>query len=448
MAAARGRTPAPAQGAQRHPDLSPPPRSVQVHHQMESFAVFMCQKCRRPFRVTGEPGLTVKDTEGRLVLTPEVAQTFCWMDPKVMRQQTASGSESFTSPATPSPEDAGDIAAAASVLQHYAADRSGVDHPLCRECAELAIAGLAQKLTAAAADTEVYERQAAQLASWERDAIGADLAQEEAELAALQAEEETLTLHLQKLQEEERQLREEEAQIDAERATLDEREHLFWQEVAAYTVHENQYAEALAGLERKLANAQHDLRILSQTNLLNEAFHMWYDGHYGTINNLRLGRMQSLPVEPNELNAAWGNAALLLNTLARMRALNFKRFRVYPRGTNSTVEKLGSSRTGQAMELWIGAPGFFAGRRHDDAIAGFCACLYELCLDCTMRHPDEGGPPCRIDEDGARVNQLPVRLSANQQTDEKWTRGLKYMLQCLKWALMVTCKYYGDGVRQ
>ena len=48
-------------------------------------------------------------------------------------------------------------------------------------------------------------------------------------------------------------------------------------------------------------------------------FRIWFEGSCGTISGLRLGRTAQQPVEWEEINAAWGQAVLLLSTLARVR---------------------------------------------------------------------------------------------------------------------------------
>jgi len=89
--------------------------------------------------------------------------------------------------------------------------------------------------------------------------------------------------------------------------------------------------------------------VLKKTNLYNDAFHIWHDGHFGTINGFRLGDLPSRQVRSlgvahspltdpawhlltatdrhfqvpwDEINAAWGQAVLLLYTIAKK--LNFK----------------------------------------------------------------------------------------------------------------------------
>ena len=57
---------------------------------------------------------------------------------------------------------------------------------------------------------------------------------------------------------------------------------------------------------------------LRRTNVLNEVFHINCDGVFGVISGFRMGRTSAQPVEWDEINAAWGQAVLLLHTLAQV----------------------------------------------------------------------------------------------------------------------------------
>ncbi len=58
---------------------------------------------------------------------------------------------------------------------------------------------------------------------------------------------------------------------------------------------------------KRSSELQSKIYILQSTNALNDCFHIWFEGHFGTINGLRMGRLSSVPVDWNEINAAWGN---------------------------------------------------------------------------------------------------------------------------------------------
>lgn len=77
---------------------------------------------------------------------------------------------------------------------------------------------------------------------------------------------------------------------------------------------------------------------LKKTNAFNATFHIWHQGHFGTINNFRLGRLPSSPVDWSEINAAWGQAALLLSGMARKINLTFENYKLVPYGNHSHIE--------------------------------------------------------------------------------------------------------------
>ena len=71
------------------------------------------------------------------------------------------------------------------------------------------------------------------------------------------------------------------------------------------------------------------LERLRHTNVYNDAFHIWHEGPFATISGFRLGRTPSCPVEWDEINAAWGQAVLLLHTLAQVHHASIKSRFIY-----------------------------------------------------------------------------------------------------------------------
>lgn len=79
---------------------------------------------------------------------------------------------------------------------------------------------------------------------------------------------------------------------------------------------------------------------MKRTNVYNDAFHIHYDGHFGTINGLRLGRLQSFKVEWEEINAGLGQAVLLLDVLTRRcPSFHFDKFELRPHGSFSFIRE-------------------------------------------------------------------------------------------------------------
>lgn len=47
------------------------------------------------------------------------------------------------------------------------------------------------------------------------------------------------------------------------------------------------------------------LELLKRTNVLTDAFPIWHDGEFGTINNFRLGRLPNVPVSSRSVTAVF-----------------------------------------------------------------------------------------------------------------------------------------------
>ena len=102
------------------------------------------------------------------------------------------------------------------------------------------------------------------------------------------------------------------------RETLLRDESLFAQKYCGYL---RRASEALNRRNSRRKIVALELRRLSRiksAGVFNDAFFIWHYGPFGTINGFRLGRLPQLsrPVDWSEINAAWGQAALLLSTVA------------------------------------------------------------------------------------------------------------------------------------
>eukprot|EP01063_Lacrimia_lanifica_P033587 TRINITY_DN6014_c0_g2_i1.p2 TRINITY_DN6014_c0_g2~~TRINITY_DN6014_c0_g2_i1.p2 ORF type:complete len:435 (+),score=147.16 TRINITY_DN6014_c0_g2_i1:108-1412(+) len=371
----------------------------------------VCQKCRRGFRVLPH----VKLSKG-------ADDSFRWIE------------DTFSEGMSPE-----QLQATASVLYQYAADHVGTNTPLCKECHDDVARGIHDQLKLMGADEAQYECHYRALMEGEGEELGAlrgavgDLEKEEAELEGI----------LAALEAEMRGLEGEAAEAAEARKATHARVDRFWRNTSALRVAEHFLSEELSAVHRQLEITEHSKASAGAANLLNETFNVWHDGHFGTINNLRLGRLPSRPVEQNEMNAAWGYAAQLLDRLLAVWDVVTTRYRVTPKGSFSTVTTVvqPGMKKKEVYELYTGATGLWANTRHDHAIKGFACCVDELCR-CVASHCPAQSIPFQQDED--RIHGLSVKQTANGQTEENWTRALKYMLLNLKWAVAMTAVQDAD----
>ena len=212
------------------------------------------------------------------------------------------------------------------------------------------------------------------------------------------------------------------ARIAAHSATLDQFEHRVW-------LHLNDNARQricedreLNAARQQVASLEDDVERIKRINITNEAFHIWHEGPYGIINGFRLGRLGN-EVEWPEVNAAWGQAALLLATVANKVGFTFSKFRIIPMGSYSKIAKFGQERT--TYDLHFTGGGMFGSFRStfNAGMVAYLACLMEI-----------GEHAMSVD----RVLRLPYELAdvsirTSGQSEELWTKTLKYMLTNLKW---------------
>ncbi|MCI4383866.1 hypothetical protein PGIGA_G00031630 [Pangasianodon gigas] len=204
--------------------------------------------------------------------------------------------------------------------------------------------------------------------------------------------------------------------------------------------------DELKSVDNQMRYCQAQLDRLKKTNVFNATFHIWHSGQFGTINNFRLGRLPSVPVEWNEINSAWGQTVLLLHALANKMGLRFQRYRLVPYGNHSYLESL----TDKSKELPLYCSGglrFFWDNKFDHAMVAFLDCVQQFkeevekgdtgfCLPYRM-DVDKG----KIEDTGGSGGSYSIKTQFN--SEEQWTKALKFMLTNLKWGLAwVSSQFY------
>jgi beclin 1 len=94
--------------------------------------------------------------------------------------------------------------------------------------------------------------------------------------------------------------------------------------------------------------------------------------------------LPSVPVEWNEINAAWGQTALLLWCLAKKVGMEFQRYSLYPYGSYSYIKVIAD---GKVLPLY-GSGGFkmIFDSKFDSGMVAFLDCLQQFGLEVTQRN--------------------------------------------------------------
>lgn len=318
---------------------------------------------------------------------------------------------------------------------------SSIDHPLCEECTETLLDQLDQQLKITddeLKDYNVFFNKLNEKPSVDTDALSK-------ELAELRKEEEELVRQLEEV-EKEREKVAEKMEIENERSKqLAIEEKKYWTEYSEYQKELLEYQDEQQSVENQMRYAQAQLDKLKKTNVFNSTFHIWHKGHFGTINNFRLGRLPSVPVEWSEINAAWGQTVLLLHSLARKMNLTFERYRLVPYGNHSYLESL-ADKSKDLPLYGTGGFRFFWDTKFDQAMVGFLDCLQQFkeavekvdkrfCLPYRM----EKG---KIYDTSGSGGAFSIKIQFN--SEEQWTKALKFVLTNLKWGLAWVSSQFTD----
>ncbi|TFK44335.1 beclin 1 protein [Crucibulum laeve] len=321
-------------------------------------------------------------------------------------------------------------------LFNFLSTRTEIDHPLCSECTQTLLANLQGQLEETKKERDGYIAFEKEVRK-ERDRVIQNMSKEDAEkrIEKLKAEEHATIEQLREAEREREHLDEELRALEKDEKALEAEEAEFWRSHNDHLLAAEQQASQLATLRAAYAADSATLEKLERTNVYNDAFCIGHDGVFGTINGLRLGRVPGVPVEWAEINAAWGQALLLLYTIARKLDYTFEHYRLVPMGSFSRIEKTTGDKA--SYELYGSGDLHFGrllhNRRFDIAMVSFLDCLKHL-IDHIQSHDPSVEFHHQISKD--KIGDVSVKLQFNQE--EAWTRSLRHVLLalkvCLKWS--------------
>lgn len=196
--------------------------------------------------------------------------------------------------------------------------------------------------------------------------------------------------------------------------------------------------DQIASIDESVRLAVTSFDRFKQINTLNDAFYIWYTGPFATINSFKLGNLVNKPVESTEINAALGQAALVLNIITSRCGIQFKQFHIAPMGSFPRILKADDRRT--SYPLFIDQPGVFSlfpKRNFNLALAGFMQCIQELGEYITANDRTLS-IPYKIEVAESRIADKSFVYGGDE---EVWTHALKHMLANIKWIIAWYCKH-------
>ncbi|PRP79077.1 hypothetical protein PROFUN_13179 [Planoprotostelium fungivorum] len=328
----------------------------------------------------------------------------------------------MSSPTSPmKPHDHAKLSRAHALFE-FISDETTIEHPLCRECVIKVQRATDRKIDVYTREREIYEEQ---LQRFQNENVS-QLSEEEldAEIKAMEEEEKRLMSQMEDLMRERAVLEEEHKYVTEEEEEIDRLETKYLEHFAEYQGDYQNYLDDNEAVHIRLTNATEDLKSLRETNIYNDTFH------------ISLGRLPSQPVHWDEINAAWGQATLLLYTISRKLAFKFSTYRLLPMGSSSKMERISDNSPYELYgsgDLSLGR--LFWYRRFDSGMAAFLSCVSEIgeyaeSKDKTFKLP------YRIEKE--KIGDMSIKLQFNNE--ETWTKSLKYLLTDLKFLLVYATK--------
>ncbi|KAI8965436.1 APG6-domain-containing protein [Daldinia sp. FL1419] len=342
--------------------------------------------------------------------------------------------------------------------------RSDIDHPVCLECTEMLVEGLQKKLESTARERDAY---AAFLKQVQADVPSEeDIAESEKAVERARKEEQESYQQLLALEKEKAALDLEIAALQDESQALDAEEEQFWRERNAFAVKLSEFQNERDSINSKFDHDSQILTKLQRANVYNDTFSIHHDGHFATINGLRLGRLSTKPVDWPEINAAWGQALLLVVTVADKLGYKFEAYEPLPMGSTSKIirydypspssSRLGGHRSGPppgpkktVLELFSSGDlplQMLWNRKFDQGMVAFLELVRQLGAfvhqqtkannNQNARLPNPLALPYKIEGDKIgedRIGHFSIKLGMNN--DESWTKACKFALTCCKFLI-------------
>ncbi|KAL6575640.1 Vacuolar protein sorting-associated protein atg6 [Orobanche hederae] len=266
-----------------------------------------------------------------------------------------------------------------------ATTQTQVEQPLCLECMRILSDKLDKEVEDVNRDVKAYEVCLQRLEGESKTV----LSETEFLKEKLKIEEEERKLEAA-IAETEKQCSEvtsELKELELKSSRFKELEERYWHEFNNFQFQLISHQEERDAILAKIEVSQAHLDLLKRTNVLNDAFPIWYDGDFGTINNFRLGRLPKVQVEWDEINAAWGQACLLLHTMAQHFHPKFPyRIKIIPMGSYPRI------KDGNNTYELFGPVNVFWSTRYDKAMTLFLTCLKEFAEFANMKDKESNIP--------------------------------------------------------
>lgn len=318
--------------------------------------------------------------------------------------------------------------------------RTDIDLPLCGECAEAVRAGLKVAYEEACAERDAYIAFLNKIKD-EPAVDGDEMRSLEKQLRQLEKDNEVALKDLKHAEDENRKAQRELEQVHQEVEKSSVADNELYVKRNEQEIEGQQQVTERRRLEALKDYQQLQLQRLQRTNVYNDVFCIGYDGNFGTINGLRLGRLRDKKVEWTEINGAWGQTLLLVATMINKLGIRLPEYRLRPLGSMSRIDRYeldeNGNPTGKSQSFELYSSGDYSierllnHKRIDSAMVAFLDVLRQV-----GEFVENADPTLKLPYaiEGDKIGGCSIRLSLNT-SNETWTAACKYVLTNAKWIL-------------
>lgn len=209
-------------------------------------------------------------------------------------RQEITGKQTTRQDANGKQDTGSDIFARSSTLEslfEIISNQTEIDFPVCTECAELLKDGFKLKFEELCKERDSYIDFLNTLKA-ESDPSEKEITQLTIDIKELELENEESLASLKEAEEEKRKIEQELADLQKEIETLDEEEEQFFKNRNEFDLEISELINEKDRVDSIFENESNQLQKLQKVNVHNDVFCIGYDGHFGTINGLRLGSLK------------------------------------------------------------------------------------------------------------------------------------------------------------
>ncbi|GMT24518.1 hypothetical protein PFISCL1PPCAC_15815 [Pristionchus fissidentatus] len=317
-----------------------------------------------------------------------------------------------------------------------------MEAPVCRDCADAMQNCMKREMEMLEDDCIKYGNLIGDLKSRHTNV---NVAEYRAKIEKLKRDEYELSNELRALILEEEKV---DRELAAERRALEQttvQEEELWKKLRDYHSYMIKNDQDVREINMEIRYIESQLRMLSRTSVLSLAFPIEVSLSspsslpMASINGFRLGRLPDVQIDWPEINAAWGQALLLLDILMARAHCAVAGVEFITLHSSSSIRMDRGNGTAKEYPLYAsGSWKPFGNKNMDGGACLFMEALALLCNTISEQVKKDGGTaimwPHRMKGDKLIENDMEYTVKMQFNAEERWTRAMRAMLLNLKWA--------------